>query len=73
MSAYGRPSLEQSVVNARKVARAAIRLKHSIQADNELNVIMPVLERRLEKMLHEGAVPALSMSDIEQVVFGGDE
>lgn len=71
MSAYGRPSLEQSAVNAKKVARTVIRLKHSIEADNELNEVMPILERRLAAMQQEGLVPALTMGDIEKVVNGG--
>lgn len=70
MPASGRPSMEQSVVNARKVARSVIRLKHSIAADNELNEVMPILERRLAAMLQEGLVPALKMGDIEAVVDG---
>lgn len=73
MSAYGKPSLEQAIVNARKVARSAIRLKHSIAADNELNEVMPVLELRLERMLQEGRIPQLSMADIEQVIMGSGE
>lgn len=68
MSAYGRAGIEQSIINARKVARAAIRLKHSIEADNELNDIMPLLERRLVAMAQEGEVPSLTMGDIEQVL-----
>lgn len=68
MSAYGKPSLEQAIVNTRKVARTAIRLKHSIEADNELNEVMPLLELKLERMLQEGHIPALTMGDIENVI-----
>jgi hypothetical protein len=72
VSAYGKPSLIQSAANARKVARTFIRLKHSVAADNELNEVMPVLEMMLERMLHEGKVPALSMADIEKAVMERD-
>jgi hypothetical protein len=70
MSAYGKPSLEQAQFNARKVARTVIRLKHTIEADNELNEVMPILERRLALMAMNGQVPALTMGDIERVVNG---
>jgi len=68
MSAYGRTDLEQSIVNARKVARSAVRLKYSIAADNELNEVMPILERRLADMLQQGRVPAMSTGDIEAII-----
>lgn len=70
---YGKPSLEQARVNARKVARTVIRLKYAIAADNELNEVMPILDRRLEVMLQNGQVPSLTMGDIEQVINGGGE
>lgn len=73
MSGYGRPSLEQARMNARKVARTAIRLKHSIEADNELNALMPVLDRELAKMLQNGQTPRLGMADIERLLEVGDE
>jgi hypothetical protein len=64
MSTYGKTDLEQVVVNHRKVARAVIRLKHSIAADNELNRAMPLIERRLEAMLQQGRIEPLSAEDI---------
>jgi len=68
MGAYGKTDLEQALVNARKVARSAIRLRHSIAADNELNAVMPVLERRLSAMLQQGQVPAMTVTDIEDLL-----
>lgn len=65
MSAYGRSDLEQAVINARKVARSAIRLKHSVAADNELNEVMPRLERRLSEMLQQGRIPSMTTTEIE--------
>lgn len=64
MSAYGKTDLEQAVANHRKVARAAIRLKYSILADEELNRLMPVLEQRLSVQLQTGRVEAMSVDDI---------
>lgn len=64
MSAYGKTDLEQAVANHRKVARTAIRLKHSIAADEELNRLMPELERVLAAQLAQGRVEAMSVDDI---------
>ncbi len=68
MSAYGRSDLEQAIVNARKVARSAIRLKHSIAADNELNAVLPILEHRLGEMLQQGRIPEMTTADIEELL-----
>lgn len=68
MSQYGKPSLIQAQKNAEKIARTAIRLKHSIAADNELNEVMPLLASRLNDMLQMGRVPRLTMGEIEQIV-----
>lgn len=73
MSGYGRPSLEQARMNARKVARQAIRLKHSIAADNELNEVMPILDIELAKMIQQGKTPRLGLSDIERLISSEEE
>lgn len=73
MTAYGRPSLIQAQKNAEKIARSAIRLKHSIAADNELNEVMPVLAERLAAMLQTGRIPRLTMGEIEDIVNRVDE
>jgi len=64
MSAYGKTDLEQSVINHRKVARSAIRLKHSIAADEELNRVMPELEKALAAQLQTGSIEPMSVDDI---------
>lgn len=64
MSAYGKTDLEQAIANHRKVARMAIRLKHSIAADEELNRVMPVLERRLAEQLQAGRIDPMGVDDI---------
>ncbi|MCC6311351.1 MAG: hypothetical protein IT345_10595 [Trueperaceae bacterium] len=66
---YG-PSLEQAFRNHVKVARAAIRLKHSIAADNELAVLLPALKVRLEAGMQEGRIPELTIADLLAMVEG---
>lgn len=72
-SAYGKPSLVQAEKNAMKIAQTLIRLKHSLAADNELNEVMPILQARLQDMAQSGRLPALTMSQIEEIVGGDDE
>jgi len=64
---YGKSELEQSVANHRKVARTVIRLKHAIAADEELNRVMPVLERRLDSMLQDGRIVPLTVDEILEI------
>ena len=65
------PSLEQAILNHKKVVRAAIRLKHSIEADNELAVVMPIVVARLAGMVHDGLIPALSVAEIMDLAANG--
>lgn len=67
---YGKSELEQSVANHRKVARMAIRLKHSIAADEELNRLMPILEDRLSAMLQDGVVTPMTIDEILSIAEG---
>lgn len=64
MSAYGKTDIEQSIANHRKVARALIRMKHSIAADEELNRVMPIIEARLTAQVQAGKVPALTADEL---------
>jgi len=66
------PSLEQAILNHRKVVRAAIRLKHSIEADNELAVVMPVITARLAAMVQQGLIPALSIAEVMDLAANGE-
>jgi len=66
-------SLEQAVKNHRKIARALIRLKHSVEADNELAEFMPLLEARLVSYQQEARIPALTSSEIELMLNGEGE
>jgi hypothetical protein len=71
MSAYGRVALEQAVVNHKKIVRTAIRLRHSIEADNELNDIMPVVERKLRAMQQQGLIPSMDLADVMKLLDEG--
>lgn len=64
------PSLDQLVRNHVKIARAAIRLKHSIEADNELEQAIPALRKRLAKQMQEGYISGLSVEDMLLIVAG---
>lgn len=67
------PSLEQVMKNHQKVARAAIRLKHSIAADNELEHVMAALKVRLAEQAQEGRLMGMSVADMLRLVEGGED
>lgn len=46
--------VDQKRANALKTIRAAIRLKYSIMADNELNEKLPAFEKEFNKRVHDG-------------------
>lgn len=62
------PTLEQAVKNYRKVVRAAIRLRKSIEADNLLAEVMPTVEVYLAGQLQQGVIPSLTLGDIEAML-----
>lgn len=43
-----------------KAARSAVRLRHSIAADEELNTILPELERTFNAAVQRGLVPEVA-------------
>lgn len=47
-------NLEQFKANALKTARTAIRLKHSLKADIEINDRLPTLEAQIERAFEQG-------------------
>ena len=49
---------DQARANMLKVIRTAIRLKHSIAADEELNEVLPLAEKKFNAALHRGELPA---------------
>lgn len=46
-----REDAEQQRANMLKIVRAAIRLKHSIAADEELNEVLPLAEKKWDDAL----------------------
>ena len=40
-----------------KAARSAVRLRHSLNADAELNELLPVLERTFDSAVSRGELP----------------
>jgi len=50
--------IEQVLANRIKVLRTAIRLKHSIAADNELNEVLDAEKKQFWKSVQQGQLPA---------------
>ena len=66
----GRLAIEQAIINNVKMARALIRLRHSIEADEELNDVLPVIRARLEAQAQEGRITGLSYEDLRRMIYG---
>ena len=49
--------IEQAKVDALKMGRSIIRLKHSIAADQELNDKLPLLEKAFDDAVAGGELP----------------
>lgn len=43
-----------------KAARSAVRLRHSLEADAELNELLPELERRFHQSIQQGQLPSVA-------------
>jgi hypothetical protein len=61
-----REDADQQRANMLKTIRAAVRLKHSINADNELNELLPEAELRYNAALNRGK--QLSIVEIKRAV-----
>lgn len=44
-----------------KAARSAVRLKHSLEADAELNELLPQLERAFDSAVSRGRLPEVAL------------
>ena len=64
-----RTEFEQARANALKTIRTAIRLKHSLEADKELNRVLPDFEKQFTKSYQNGVL--LDTTDITKKVLGG--
>lgn len=53
-----RDQVDQARVETLKIIRAAVRLKHSLAADRELNDVLPEAELRFNAAVSRGKLPA---------------
>lgn len=49
---------DQAKAEALKTVRTAIRLRHSLAADREINQMLPAFEKRFDAAVLRGEVPA---------------
>jgi hypothetical protein len=59
-----RVNLEQERFAILKTARAAIRLKHSLAADAEINKKLPELDAAISRALQDGKTYALDIASV---------
>lgn len=64
---------EMAKKDAVKITRAAIRVKHSIAADHELNDVLPDLEERIDSAILGGARLEISAADLYGAVIDGKD
>jgi len=64
MRQYG--EIEQQKRALLKAARSAIRLKHSLAADEEINQRLPEIERDIDRAIQQGQVFELDVQSILQ-------
>lgn len=67
---HQKTQIEQARATFVKTLRTAIRLKHSIEADREINEILPGKVKAFEKLVRQGQLP--SPIDIKKLVNGDD-
>lgn len=53
-----RDKVDQARVNMLKTIRAAVRLKHSINADEELNEVLPEAVKKFNAAIQRGQLPS---------------
>lgn len=66
----GTGDLEQAVRNNVKVARMLIRLRHSIQADDELSTALPLIRLALQGQVQRGEVTGLGYDELRALIYG---
>jgi len=52
-----RDKVDQERANLLKVIRTAVRLKHSLNADDELNDVLPRAEAKFNASIQRGVLP----------------
>ena len=71
--ANGRSDLEQAILNNVKMARTLINLRHRIEADEELNRVIPRLRTMLEAQAQSGEVVGLSDDELKDLFLGSGD
>lgn len=66
----GVSSLERAITNNIKLARSVIRLRHSIQADDELSAAIPRIRKSLQAQAQSGTVAGLSYEELRDLIYG---
>lgn len=64
-------AIARAVANNVKMARSLIRLRHSIEADDELNAAIPRIRLQLEAQAADGAVTGLDYEELRRLIYGG--
>ncbi len=62
--------IQRAVTNNVKMARQVIRLRHSIEADDELADAIPRITAILVEQAHAGQVSGLSFDQLRQLIYG---
>ena len=62
--------IQQAVRNNVKMARSVIRLRHSIEADDELTRAVPAIRLALQTQAQTGCVTGLGYDELRQLIYG---
>lgn len=63
---FHKEPVDQARANLLKIVRTAIRLKHALAADAELNEVLPKAEEEFNRRVHDNELP--SPPDIKKVL-----
>lgn len=63
---------EMDKKDALKVSRSAIRLRHSINADHEINDVIPDLENKIDQAMTGGPRLQISVGRLFEAAYNGD-
>lgn len=66
----GQSSLERAIANNVKLARTLIRLRHSIEADDELSAAIPRIRKALQAQAQSGSVTGLEYDGLRLLIYG---
>lgn len=66
----GLTAIERAVANNVKMARALIRLRHTIEADDELALAIPRIRAALDEQAANGLVTGLGYEELRRLIYG---